>query len=140
MTSQKIAIGLVAVCLVFWGCDVPSADFDAGVEAYDRGDYATALPIFRQLADQGNARAQYSLGTMYVKGHGVTQDYAAAMKWYRKAANQGEALAQFGLGTMYQNGRGVTQDYSEAMKWYRKAANQGNADAQHNLGVMYRKG
>ncbi len=37
-------------------------------DAYNRGDYATALRIFRQLADQGDARAQYNLGYMYANG------------------------------------------------------------------------
>jgi hypothetical protein len=32
-----------------------SADFQTGVGAYGRGDYATALREFRPLAEQGNA-------------------------------------------------------------------------------------
>ena len=35
-----------------------------------RGDYATALRLFRPLANQGNAVAQFSLGVMYDKGTG----------------------------------------------------------------------
>ncbi len=140
MTSQKITIGLVAVALFAGVLTAHAADFSAGHKAYQRGDYATALRIFRQLADQGNAYAQHILGNMYGKGHGVTQDYAAALKWYRKAADQGEALAQAGLGFLYYNGQGVTQDYAEAVRWVRKAADQGDARSQFNLGNMYRKG
>ncbi len=44
------------------------ADFKAGMEAYERGDYATALTEFRPLAQQGNAGAQFNLGQMYRKG------------------------------------------------------------------------
>ena len=80
MTSQKIAIGLVAAALFAGVVTAHAADFDAGVNAYQRGDYATALRIFRQLADQGNAKAQHNLGLMYSKGQGVTQDYAEAMR------------------------------------------------------------
>jgi TPR repeat protein len=94
----------------------------------------------RKLADQGNASAQYNLGTMYEAGQGVPQDYAEAVKWYRKAAEQGDAHAQNNLGTMYEAGQGVPQDYGEAAKWYRKAADQGAARAQYNLGVLYDKG
>ena len=43
------------------------ADFQVGVEAYERGDYATALTEFRRLAQQGNAVAQSNLGQMYRK-------------------------------------------------------------------------
>jgi len=116
------------------------AGFDEGFDAYMRGDYATALKEFRVLAEQGDADAQYNLGLMYDKGHGVAQDYKEAMKWYRKAAEQGDAYAQYYLGFMYRDGHGVIQDYKEMLKWYRKAAEQGHAAAQITLGYMYRDG
>ncbi len=116
------------------------AEFNAGVTAYEQGDYATALREWRPLAEQGNANAQFMLGLMYYKGGGVPQDHARAVKWYRKAAAQGVAEAQFNLGLIYAHGRGVPQDYAEAAKWYRKAAEQGIAKAQNNLGVRYAKG
>ena len=140
MTKLKIAIGLVAVALFAGVVTAHAADYIEGAIAYHRGDYATALPIFRQLADQGNAKAQTSLGIMYTNGQGVTQDYGEAVWWYRKAADQGYARAQYNLGYMYATGQGVAQDYGEAVRWSRKAADQGPADAQYNLGVMYANG
>ena len=111
-----------------------------GAAAYGRGDYTTALRLFRRLADQGDAGAQFSLGAMHFEGTGVPQDYAAAMKWYRKAADQGDAGAQFNVARMYENGQGVPQDFATAVTWYREAAEQGLADAQINLGTMYFEG
>ena len=108
--------------------------------AFTRGDYATALRLWRPLAEQGNASAQNNLGELYRTGRGVAQDYAAAGSWYRKAAEQGEALAQTNLGFMYANGLGVAKDYAAEMFWNRKAADQDSAQAQHNLGVMYENG
>ncbi len=140
MTSQKIAIGLVAVALFVGSVTVHAADFDVGYEAYKRGDYTTALRIFRKLADQGDAHAQTNLGIMYGNGQGVPQDFAEAVKWYRKAADQGIAKAQNNLGPMYAKGQGVTHDYGAAVRWFREAADQGIADAQNSLGVMYQKG
>ncbi len=64
------------------------ADFKAGVEAYDRGDYATALTEFRPVAQQGNADAQFILGVMYSKGQGVPQDDVQAHMWLSLAAAQ----------------------------------------------------
>ena len=93
-----------------------------------------------QLAERGNAQAQFNLGMMYENGQGVRQDDAEAVKWYRLAAEQGFAQAQSNLGVMYDNGQGVRQDYAEALRWYRKAAEQGVAEAQYNLGVMYDSG
>ena len=57
MTSQKIAIGLVTVALFVGSMTAHAADFSVGFKAYQRGDYATALRIMRQHADQGNAKS-----------------------------------------------------------------------------------
>jgi uncharacterized protein len=108
--------------------------------AFDAGDYATALRLWRQAAEQGHAAAQLDLGIQYSDGTRVVQDHAEAVKWYRKAAEQGHAEAQAILGHMYEYGTGVVQDYAEAVKWYRKAAELGNDEAQNNLGFMYERG
>ena len=47
------------------GTPASSADFQKGLDAYDRGDYATALREWTPLAEQGHAWAQYNLGVMY---------------------------------------------------------------------------
>jgi hypothetical protein len=117
-----------------------AGSFEDALSAQQHGDYATAMRLYKPLADKGDASAQYNLGTMYEAGQGVTQDYGEAAKWYRKAADQGAARAQNNLGTMYEAGLGVRQDYGEAAKWYRKAADKGAARAQYNLGVLYDTG
>jgi len=119
---------------------VVAGPFGDGKAAYDGKDYATALRLWRPLADQGNAAAQANLGIMYANGQGVPKDDAEARKWYRKAAEQGNAPAQFNLGVMYANGDDVPQDYAEARKWFSLAADQGDANAQFNLGIMYATG
>ena len=73
-----------------------------GEAARDRKDYATALRLFRSLAEQGDATAQEHLGVMYENGLGVPEDYAEAVHWFRRAADQGLKTAQWFLGTMYQ--------------------------------------
>ncbi|MDP7264970.1 MAG: tetratricopeptide repeat protein, partial [Candidatus Thermoplasmatota archaeon] len=108
-----------------------------GFEAYKRGDYVTALNIFRNLATQGDMNAQFNLGVMHEGGKGVPQDNLEAIKWFRIAAEQGKAKAQAMLGYMYGEGKGVPQDNLEAVKWYRKAAKQGYVIAQLHLGSMY---
>jgi uncharacterized protein len=117
-----------------------SADLQKGLNAYNKGDYATALREWKPLAEQGNADAQFNLGQMYRRGDRVPQDYKTAVKWYRLAAEQGYAFAQYNLGVMYEKGLGVPQDYKTAVKWYKLAAKQGNAPAQYNLGLMYAMG
>ena len=118
-----------------WG-----ADFNKGVAAYKSGDFATALREFKPLAEQGNPKAQNTLGWMYRYGNGVPQDHKTAVKWYKLAADQGHADAQRNLGVMYEFGNGVPQDFKTAVKWYKLAADQGHADAQNTLGWMYKQG
>ena len=117
-----------------------AGDYEDGVVAYGKGDFATALRLLTPLAEQGLARAELHLGFMYDNGDGVTQDYKTAVKWYTLAAEQGIARAQVNLGLMYDQGQGVAQDYKTAVKWYTFAAEQGHAKAQSNLGVMYDNG
>ena len=93
---------------------------------YDEGkgvlkDDKEAVKWYRKAADQGQARAQTSLGVMYSFGEGVPQDYKEAVKWYRKAANQGFARAQNNLGVMYAYGEGVLKNMTQAKYWIQKA-------------------
>jgi TPR repeat protein len=53
---------------------------------YQASDYETAARMFRTVAKQGDAWAQYNLGVMYDDGEGVPHDFGKAMKWYRMAA------------------------------------------------------
>ena len=119
---------------------VATANFDAGVQAYLRGDYEQAVGEFRQAAQAGHAEARTWLGFMYESGQGVPENDAEALKWYRMAAGQGQVVAQFNLAQMYRKGDGLPVDDGEALKWYSTAALQGHGDAQHNLGLMYAGG
>jgi TPR repeat protein len=117
-----------------------ATNYQIGSDAYERGDYATALREWQPLAKQGEADAQVSLGWLYSNGHGVPQDYAQAWNWYRTAARQGNQHAQVNLGTCYALGQGVPQDYLKALGLFQLAADQGNALAQVKLGGMYEEG
>ena len=93
-----------------------------GDAAYERRDYATAIRLYRTLADKGNALGQFRLGSMYESsGAGVPHDDAEAVRWYRLAAIQGFDNAQYNLGWMYQMGKGVAQDFVRARMWYNLA-------------------
>ena len=66
---------------------VTSADsFEDAVSAYDRGDYTRAARLFRSFAEQGKARAQFYLATMYDDGRGVPQDFTRAYMWLNVAS------------------------------------------------------
>lgn len=124
MRHFLIAVFLVVACATGAAAD----SFEDAVSALGRGNFTLAARLFRPLAEQGNARAQVSLGRMYHGGHGVTQDYQEALKWFRKAAEQGNAQAQSMLGGMYANGQGVPQDFIRAHMWYNVTATASSGD------------
>ena len=106
-----------------------------------------AAKWFRKAAEQGEPRAQLSLGHLLIQGqfrivnsdgrYQIEKDEAEGAKWIRKAAEQGHASAQFSLGHLYAQGQGVESDEVEAAKWIRKAAEQGHAIAQAVLAMRY---
>lgn len=85
---------LLAVILgLFLTASVQAQDLKKGLQAYKKGDYATALKEWRPLAEGGHAGAQYNLGFNYVQGKGVPKDLVEAYFWFELAARQGKAIA-----------------------------------------------
>jgi uncharacterized protein len=114
---------------------------DEGLQAIQRGDYATALALLGPEASRGDANAESVLGLMYVNGQGVPHDPVQALYWLLKAANQGVAAAQNQVALIYcTGGPGVPQDLAQGATWFRKAADQDDATAQENLALMYDNG
>ena len=113
---------LVLMLMLSFSHAAIAGDYEDGVVAYGKGDFATALRLLTPLAEQGLARAELYLGLMYAKGDGVTQDHKTAVKWYTLSAEQGNASAQYSLGIMYDVGRGVEQDYVKSHMWSNIAA------------------
>jgi len=60
---------------------------------YLQGGQSTGLQQLRARAEQGNAEAQYQLGSKYYAGAGVPKDYVQAYKWFNLAAAQGNVAA-----------------------------------------------
>ncbi|KWV57805.1 hypothetical protein AS156_36970 [Bradyrhizobium macuxiense] len=109
--------------------------FAAAYLAASRSDYASAIRLWRRLADEGDGTSQYNLGQMYETGQGVAQDFAVAAEWYRRAAESGIPHARLSLGVAYALGRGVPQDDLQAYKWLSLAvlsykANEGRRSAE----------
>ena len=71
------------------------------------------------LAEQGNARAQGQLATMYRNGKGVKIDLIQSHYWYRQAAIQGDSSSMFNLGTIYAQGYGVPMNLKVAYVWFK---------------------
>ena len=75
----------ILVLTLVLSAPVLAADFQAGLEAYKRGDYATALEELRPLAELGLAEAQSMLGVRYENGEGVLLSCAGVCRRLRRA-------------------------------------------------------
>ena len=66
-------------------------------EAVRKGNYATAIPIYRSLAEKGDVSAQMRLGFLYESGAGPKRDWVESAKWFSKASDAGDESAVFVL-------------------------------------------
>lgn len=136
---REALFAALALTVVLWTTSA-RADFKAGVEAYDRGDFLTAYNEWLPLARGGDLAAQRNIGHLYRRGQGVPQDAAVAVNWYTRAAEAGLARAQANLANMYLRGEGVPQNERTAAVWFQRAALDGHTISQFNLGLMYQQG
>ena len=111
---------VVAIAAALIGAPLPAQSVKAGIEAWQKADYAAAVAIWRPLADRGDADAEFNLGQAYRLGRGVPLNLAMAKNWFTKAAEGGHLDAETTLGLLlFQNG-----DQQEGLKWLRRAADQ----------------
>jgi uncharacterized protein len=104
---------------------------------YAQGDYGRALELLAPLAEQGNAVAQLTLGTIFSRGEVNSPDHVAALRWFTKAAENGQVEAQFELGRIYRDGLGTRVDGKLAAYWFERAAEKDAPHAINALGELY---
>jgi TPR repeat protein len=115
-------------------------NFSEGENAYNDGDYTSALKYFETSAKGGNDESMTYVGFIYFEGQGVERDYKKALEWFQKAAEAGNTSAMNNLGFMYKEGLGVEKDIAQTVHWLDAAAQNGEPGAMYNLGVMYQLG
>ena len=70
----------LALLLLLSACGRES-EFDLAVDAFEAGNYDTALAGFTALAQRGDAKSQNNLGIMYERGLGVDQNHREETAW-----------------------------------------------------------
>lgn len=99
---RRVAAWLLrtALLLLAMSAAPAHANFQAGAEAYARGDYKTAIDEWLPYAANSDPRALFNLGQMYRLGLGADKDLVKAEQYYRRAAELGHVGAQANLGSM----------------------------------------
>ncbi|MBI5881922.1 MAG: protein kinase [Elusimicrobia bacterium] len=95
--------------------------------AYQAGDYEKAFDLTRAAAEAGDDQAQFNLGVLYSKGHGIPVNYGQAAEWYLKAANQGHRGAMLNLSVIMSEGLAGERDLQFAAELRRMAGQPGEA-------------
>ena len=87
---KKLLLIIVTVlALAVVAPDADAADFNTGLQAFNRNDYKAAENIFTELAKKGDGDAQFFLAMLYKDGRGVKRDRAKAHMFASLAAEQG---------------------------------------------------
>lgn len=130
---RKLLFGLLMGAVAF---PAAAQSVRAGIEAWQKGDTAGAVAIWRPLAEQGDADAAFNLGQAYRLGRGVVIDLSQAQIWLERAARKGHVDGQATLGLLlFQNGNRVA-----AMRWLNAAAEAGEARALLMVGTALYNG
>lgn len=124
MGARRLPAVFLCVSLM-WAAAGPAQNVKAGIEAWQKADYAQAVAIWRPLAENGDADAQFNLGQAYRLGRGVKLDLASAKTWLERAALQDHVDAQATLGLLL-FGSG---NQAEGTRWLKQAAEKGEARA-----------
>jgi TPR repeat protein len=101
---------------------------------------AEAIKWFVKSAEQGNADAQASLGSIYWLGQNGDIDYVKSYGWYLMAANQGHSGSEYLVGYCLTTGTGTPQDIKLGATWYLKSARHGEMRGQYSIACCYNTG
>lgn len=113
--------------------------------AEKRDDYTASAALWQQLAEKGDAEAQYKIGMQYWTGRGIKDDREEAERWLMKSADQNYAPAEehFGRNLPYTIYRHQLKQLSgidlrrESEKWFLRAVEHGGAEEQLSLALFY---
>lgn len=133
MRARLLAAALLAIPGL-----VHADAFSDGIAAYRAGDPMRAADIFRTLARQQNADAEYNIAVLFRYGQGVPQNYAKALYWGWMAELSRVARAAplvAGLRRMMPQGQ-VTEVAAQLEAEYRRRAKAGDTQALLPLGMV----
>ena len=133
--ARAAAVALIAAAVAV-PAQAQQLSVKAGIEAWQKGDYATAVNNWRPLAEKGDADAAFNLGQAYRLGRGVVLNLAAAQTWLERAAKGDHLDAQTTLGLLlFQNGNRIG-----GLRWLKVAAERGEPRAMLVYGTALYNG
>ena len=117
--------------------DLQSVANDDSFPLTERDEAAEQL---EQLAEDGDAYAQYIIVTAYRDGGLLIPDTVKAQKLLERAAEQDLDVAQYALGKLYLSDDADVHDPAKGIYWLKRSADNGNDFAAYRLGKEYLSG
>ena len=137
--SRIFAFSIIFFCLSNLG--ILRADaYLRGFQALEQRDYKTALYYLSFFAANGDAKANYNLGTMYREGLGVEKDEVQSLSHFIAAAENGHMLGNYAVGLAFLTGKGSDIDAKAAIHYLTEAALLGHAISPVEIGRLYFRG
>ncbi len=137
MNIKKIQFLLLSICLLADIANASSISIEDGVALLNAHKYSEAMTLFKDLANQNDARAQGLLARMYGNGWGTEPNPKEAFYWASKGALKNDPVSQSIIAYMYRWGQEIKLDKDEAILWYKKAADQGDSRSVFMLAEIY---
>ena len=148
----EAGVGLGMLDLARRGKKLPSGVAGA-LAAYAANEPALAAGLLFPLAHNGDADAQYWLGTLMAanavpvnRTRPTSWGRDEAMRWFHAAAAQGDIEAAYQLAQLLAPNRGMDisghslGDAAEQVRWLKLAAEGGQHEAAQQLAEAYREG
>ena len=112
----------------------------ANDESFPLVERDEAAEQLEQLAEVGDAYAQYIIGTAYRDGGLLIPDTVKAQKLLERAAKQEIDAAQYALGKLYLSDDVDVRNSTKGIYWLKRSADNGNDFAAYRLGKEYLSG
>ena len=94
----------------------------------------------KKLADDGDAKMQFTVGMAYHLGQGTERDNEAAYTYFAKGSAQDEPQSLYCSGIYTMAGTTVEKDDAKAVEFFRRSAEGGLPNAQLQLAKCYMEG
>ena len=111
------------------------ANFGRGVAAYGEGDFDAAFAQFAALAEDGDPTAQYNLGVMYARGHGVTRDVNEATNWFRRTVEQAADLTGYDLTLIETNAPAIQSGAAGEFGFFQRLLGGNKTSEEYKAGL-----
>jgi len=143
LRASKV-FGLVVVLFCFGGCasgPQPLPQQPPGpVTQVEWPKQQQEFLHYKELADKGDADAEYRVGLMYASGYGIKRDYLESREWIQKASDGGNQDAQTDVASRCISLTPFSCSYAVAFDLLNQAVEGGGFKAEVLLAMMYEHG